>query len=343
MLQAGCVFRTVREQQARADAVGEISGTVVPARPGAHVLVVVLLRRDTAGTSIADHFVLERPGRWIFRATPGTYGLAAFEDVNGDLRYDPGEPALYPSSGDFFDLAAGEKRSLPLVIPRDGRAPVDAPVDIAALQARGSSDQLHATLGELTVLGEVVDLRDPRFDEDVGRRSMWAPVDFLFEVNPGVYFAEPYDPKKIPVLFVHGITGTPRNFAAIVGRLDRSRLQPWFFYYPSGARLETVVDVLENAVAQLRVRYGFRELYVVAHSMGGLIARAAVLDRGATRFVTIATPWGGNEAAQAGVEHAPAVVHAWSALAPGSAFLDALFYEQGGGERRRRRLPATVR
>jgi pimeloyl-ACP methyl ester carboxylesterase len=168
-------------------------------------------------------------------------------------------------------------------------------------------------------------------------------------VRPGIYFAAPYDPHKTPVLFVHGITGTPRNFAQLAARIDRKRLQPWFFYYPSGAPLDAVANALGSLVSRLHVRYHFPELYVVAHSMGGLVARAFVLGHATesgdyvTRFVTLATPWGGHAMAKRGVEEAPAVVRSWIALAPGSAFLDALFYEDTGAGRTRRRLSSHVR
>ena len=33
--------------------------------------------------SLADHFVLESSGRWLFRVGPGTYGLVAFEVKRG--------------------------------------------------------------------------------------------------------------------------------------------------------------------------------------------------------------------------------------------------------------------
>jgi pimeloyl-ACP methyl ester carboxylesterase len=178
---------------------------------------------------------------------------------------------------------------------------------------------------------------------------MWAPFDFIAEVGPGIYFAAPYDPKKTPVLFVHGITGTPRNFVGLAPRLDATRLQPWFLYYPSGARLDAVADVMAVLISRLHVQYGFRELYVVAHSMGGLVARAAILSHAVaggdyvTRFVSIATPWSGHPAAQRGIERAPAVVRSWLAMAPASAFLEALFHEDAGKGRVRRRLPAHVR
>jgi hypothetical protein len=39
---------------------------------------------------------------------------------------------------------------------------------------------------------------------------------------------------KVPVVFVHGIDGSPRDFAEIVARLDPTRYRPWFFFFPPG-------------------------------------------------------------------------------------------------------------
>jgi pimeloyl-ACP methyl ester carboxylesterase len=83
----------------------------------------------------------------------------------------------------------------------------------------------------------------------------------------------------------------------------------------------------------LRDRCGFRRLIVVAHSMGGLVARAFIERAagglvpaigGIDTFVSISTPWGGHTAAALGVEHAPAVVPAWRDISPGSPFLETL-------------------
>ena len=54
------------------------------------------------------------------------------------------------------------------------------------------------------------------------RRGLWQPVEFVRQVGAGVYFLEPYDPDKIPVLFVHGALGHPGDWDAIVAALDRN-------------------------------------------------------------------------------------------------------------------------
>lgn len=73
-----------------------------------------------------------------------------------------------------------------------------------------------------------------RFVDDVAQNGLWRPFDFVASSYAGIYFLEPDDPRKTPVLFVHGMQGTPASFATLASKLDRSRFVPWFYYYPSG-------------------------------------------------------------------------------------------------------------
>ena len=77
--------------------------------------------------------------------------------------------------------------------------------------------------------------------------------DFLFEGRPGVYFLGPYDRTRIPVLFVHGISGTPRHFATLIEGLDTRRFQPWVYYYPSGTALAGAADHLTQTMRKLQI------------------------------------------------------------------------------------------
>src|SRR5262249_24038476 len=91
----------------------------------------------------------------------------------------------------------------------------------------------------------------------------------------------------------------------------RNTCQTWFFFYPSGLPLEQSAAVL-SSVLELAVQdLGLRRVAIVAHSMGGLVAYAAVatLCRGGlpdwlALFVSIATPYGGHDAARVGGERA---------------------------------------
>lgn len=338
LLLASCVFQDVREQQARLDATCVIEGTASTASGGERPIVVALLRPpgDSAPGRkflIADHFVLETAGRWAFAAPPGEYRLAAFEDTNRDLRYQPGEPFLGVEAAAPIRCGVGTRaRDIALRVPASSAGAPEAEVDITALQARDVHGQMRRTLGQLTAAGELARLADARFVHDVAQNGLWRPFDFVAASYAGIYFLEPDDPRKTPVLFVHGMQGTPVSFETLASKLDRERFQPWFYYYPSGVHLSDIADHLQQTVAKVTRRHPHDRIIVVAHSMGGLVARGFLLrharNAGAARvplFITISTPWDGHKAAELGVKHAPTVVRVWEDMAPGSRYLKDVF------------------
>lgn len=331
---AGCMLFDVKEQQEKLDSMCQLEGSVAAALREPVPIVALLLRRETADSpwTIADHFVLEQPGRWVFIAASGEYRLAAFADANADLIYQPGEAYVATDAARTFRCELGTRMdnialSISSHLPR-----LDTEIDVTALQARSVTEQAYKTLGQLTVVGELISLTDERFSLANAANSLWRPFDAMLVTRPGVYFLEPYDPKKIPVLFVHGISDSPARFAYLIEHLDRKRFQPWVYSYPSGVHLNSVADHLDQTMTKLRVRHHIGRIAVVAHSMGGLVSRGYFLRDAVDRhmvkiplFVSISTPWDGHEAAANGVKRAPEVVHVWRDMAPDSDYLRSLF------------------
>ena len=330
-----CAMLDVGKQQAKLDATCRVSGRVDAERVDAAPLIVVLARRDGERWQVADHFVLERPGLWGFAASAGTYGVVAFQDLNRDLKLQPGEPYLGIQQ---FSCGPGERRSdVALHIPADGRSRFSETLDISALQARTFNEQLELSLTQVTAVGELASLADPRFDETIAEDGLWRPFDFLFKGQPGIYFIDEYDRTKMPVLFVHGINGTPQNFGTLIERLDRRRFQPWVYYYPSGAHLPQVADHLTQTMRKLQVRYGFRSFVVVAHSMGGLVSRGFLQRYGeggggaaVPLFVSISTPWDGHKGAEWGAKAPFGSARVFTDMAPGSEYLRSLYGRDPG-------------
>lgn len=202
-----------------------------------------------------------------------------------------------------------------------------------------------------SALGTVVGLADPRFEPENGRKGLWRRWDFISDVGPGIYFLEECDTERTPVLFIHGMAGNPREFEALVEHLDHDRFQAWFYYYPSGASLDQLSDQLSRDVIDLRAECGFQELFVVGHSIGGLLARSFILKHYArthrkdvTLFVSISTPWGGHRAARRLwlVPSRLGLPASFRDVAPDSEFIDGLFFEDADTTRMRRRLPTHV-
>jgi pimeloyl-ACP methyl ester carboxylesterase len=285
------------------------------------------LFRDEGGhKTLSAYFVRYGSGPFKFIVAPGSYQVFAFEDANGNLGFDDGEPSYYVGDKQApVKLEAGsiyDAGTLRMEVRR---------IDVAELRAAARRDL--TTNVELTSVqrGTVISLDDPRFTSDTGREGMWTPLQSVIAHGTGIYFLEPYDAARIPVVFVHGVSGTAGDFRAFVDALDKRRYQPWFFQWPTGARLENAAAFLQALLAEMQARHRFERYAVVAHSAGGLVARAALLKiqkeggKMPCAFVTISTPYGGVESAETGTRRSPVVLPAWIDLAPGSPFIRTLF------------------
>jgi pimeloyl-ACP methyl ester carboxylesterase len=104
---------------------------------------------------------------------------------------------------------------------------------------------------------------------------------------------EPYQPGKIPVLFIHGLLSDPLVWRTMVNELQAqpaliSRYQLWTFRYDTGAPFLTSAAALRRQLVELQTYYdpcGYDgaapNIIVVGHSMGGLVAKLQVTYSGA--------------------------------------------------------------
>jgi pimeloyl-ACP methyl ester carboxylesterase len=356
VVAAGC--ETIRhalqfeKQGDRMRQVARIEGRVETEAAAEGPLVVVLARVGESDERVGvDTFVRMLPGSFAFSVAPGRYRLGAYEDRNQNRHLDPGERTRPFLAGALLSVGPGEVAREDLLLPADATTPpeVTESIDVLGLVARTPREQQEFSLWAWSVQGEIcADLRDARFGQAAADRGVWRIMDFLNEGHAGIYFLAPYDPKRIPVLFVHGIAGTPQQFLPLIDALDTERFQPWFYFYPSGFPLQRIADHLATLLTRLQVEHGFDELAIVAHSAGGLVSRAAILDyeretgrEDVRLFVTISTPWGGQEsaagAASARVEMPPSFLD----MSPASDFLRRLFYADEA-QRSARRLGSPV-
>jgi hypothetical protein len=111
-----------------------------------------------------------------------------------------------------------------------------------------------------------------------------------YSEETGIYFLQPYDPKKIPLVFVHGLVSSPDAFKNMVNELApepwfRERYQIWLYNYPtgnpwiySGAKFR---ELMREACDYARTKgddKNLNQMVVVSHSMGGLITRSSITD-----------------------------------------------------------------
>lgn len=121
-------------------------------------------------------------------------------------------------------------------------------------------------------------------------------VDFLRpdrgDVLDGLHMREPFQPGKIPVVFVHGLASDPLTWAQLENDLRAqpaifARYQFWFFRYdtgdpflPSAALLRRQLVMLRQTYDPLRCDPNLSQMVLVGHSMGGLLSKMQVTYSG---------------------------------------------------------------
>jgi hypothetical protein len=306
-----------------------IVGRIYGKFPGSGPIIVAACSVDE-GKKIAHYTVLHDSGEYELMVDQGKYYIFAYWDKNSNLIYDADEPAgqygdpklvLVPSVGVVFDIN--------IVIPEEGGS-IEIPHGSKIASAKPKN--LHSRQA-----GAIMDLDDECFSEEYGIKGFWEPLSFFKEHGGNIYFLEQYDPGKIPIVFIHGATGTPRGWKYFVDHIDRTRYQPWFFYYPTGVRIDSMAYLLLWKLVNLQTRYQFNTIYITAHSMGGLVARSFIINHGqqfpyVKLFISLATPWGGDRMAEYGVQQSPVVMPSWIDMQPEGDFIKSLY---------RKKWPAT--
>jgi pimeloyl-ACP methyl ester carboxylesterase len=103
-----------------------------------------------------------------------------------------------------------------------------------------------------------------------------------YEKKTGLYFLQPYDPDRIPLVFVHGLISTPFDWVQTINGLQadpeiRKHYQFWVFAYPTGNPVLYSALRLREELAKVDKLYPNHKGYVlVGHSMGGLLSQAQV-------------------------------------------------------------------
>jgi pimeloyl-ACP methyl ester carboxylesterase len=322
VLLAGCTLMSAKKDIEKIERVSVVSGEIFS--PGVDSVVVVCCRAVQEGYEAVQINILKGQGWYFFDVPEGSYSVFAFVDNNNNLKYDAGE--LLSTHDNLLPVQTRinmPARMVDVDLTKNKEVPQGLPVDFNRVEHIHRIDP-----------GEIANLDDPRFSKEKAAMGLWEPYRYVHEVGFGLFWEEEWDSQKIPVIFVHGASGSPQEFRGISRYLDKERFQVGYFYYPSGLRLQGISRFLDSSLRHLRQRYSPKSFVVVAHSMGGLIARKGIISysNGTERndiplFVSISTPWGGHQAAKLGVENSPVVIPSWRDMEPGSAFLKDLWAE----------------
>jgi pimeloyl-ACP methyl ester carboxylesterase len=311
----GCGIMTIRNENLRLTAMGEIDGHVSFPESRDLPIIVVLLREDRLVDDkpveeVQSSAVLYRPGNFHFWAERGRYNVFAFVDENQNLKFDPGEPNGFFGARTPTDVQMEEG-----LVLTDVDFAISAQPALRPVAFEPGHDALRT-------------LDDLKIGDAMGKKGMWAPGEFRkASGDDALYLMEPYDPNKTPVVFVHGIGGCPSNMRPLIEKLDRTHFQPWLFWYASGKRFSSSAQSLRARLDELRVVHPFDSVVIVAQSAGGIVARETVsmLQQsdhhfGVSALVTLSTPWAGHHKAAWGVRMSLMVLPAWHDMAPDSPF-----------------------
>ena len=111
------------------------------------------------------------------------------------------------------------------------------------------------------------------------------------EDNSGLFLIEPYQPGKIPVVFIHGLMSSPDTWVQMINALKndpviRKRYQFWFYSFSSGVPVMATAYNLRKVLLAAREELGttpearanFDKMVLIGHSMGGLVSRTLLQD-----------------------------------------------------------------
>lgn len=159
------------------------------------------------------------------------------------------------------------------------------PLDQQAIQVAERGVPLEADLS--TPLAYF--LNQPQFrDEDLSTAGLLHPGDA--KKLQGLYMLEPFDPKKMPVVMVHGLWSSPITWMEMYNDLRsdpqvRDHYQFWFYLYPTGQPFWVSATQMREDLAKMRREVdpsrqdpALDEMVLVGHSMGGLISKLQTVE-----------------------------------------------------------------
>ena len=106
--------------------------------------------------------------------------------------------------------------------------------------------------------------------------------------TPGLVLPEPYDPNRIPVIFVHGLLSSKfiwrRTALALLQDPEiRRRYQFWAFSYAAGNPISYSALRLREDLAFAQKQFGLNQgIILIGHSMGGILSRMQVTNSSRT-------------------------------------------------------------
>jgi pimeloyl-ACP methyl ester carboxylesterase len=123
----------------------------------------------------------------------------------------------------------------------------------------------------------------------LGMAQFFSPEE---QIPTDVYLRQPYEPGKVPVVFVHGTFSSPVWWAEMLNTLSadpelQKHCQFWYFIYNSGNPTSySAVKLREALTAKVKALDpdgkdpALQQMVVIGHSQGGLLTKLTATDTG---------------------------------------------------------------
>jgi len=243
-------------------------------------------REDFGDIKFASDFQSEK-----LRNQYRTYGLGVPLIVTKKRKDDDPAEEYYPDSLCFPATAFLQVTTTPGTDTEGGK-----PTVRCVLELIDPLDQPYAMVGQEPVPLQTdlttplaYFLSRPEFDSNtIAKWGLLSPGDTQ-EIR-GLYMLEPYNPRKVPVIMVHGLMSSPVTWIEMFNDLRalpelRDNYQFWFYLYPTGQPFWVSAAQLRDDLAQTREKLdpqhqalALDQMVLVGHSMGGLVSRLQTID-----------------------------------------------------------------
>ena len=172
-----------------------------------------------------------------------------------------------------------------------------------SLEVYSAYDQTEIEVGdkkiplERDVTAQLAYTIDQPYVQKLGFNEFLRGTSFI---KTSLFLMQPYEPSKIPLVFVHGTFSSPIAWAEMVNTLRADpvinrKYQIWNFFYDTGKRIGISAQELRQALStQVQTvdpegtSAALRQMVIIGHSQGGLLTKLTATDVG-DAFVRMAT------------------------------------------------------
>ncbi len=291
----------------------KIASNVLERRPGdesARHIYAFAVARTVQNTEWANLQPWRSPVKVV--TEEGNYTLISPKPV--DAEHDPSRYDLFPTDtlkvgGKFFQnhqtvdgigapFVAVERMENPQFRQQYKLARIYASVTAVMKFSgrRAELDFIDPLMSEHTTLDHRVFPLAADFDVSIAMlmaRERPDKIGFARMIRPEAYAStarlfqlQQFDPKRTPVIFVHGLQDTPASWVTMINSLRndpwiRKRYQFWFFTYPSGYPYPYSAMLLRRDLDGMKRAFpAEKRIVLIGHSMGGMICRLMITDAG---------------------------------------------------------------